>query len=151
MSSFLADQQRPRMSLNAGGGGVWGLSQWVQLCTRSPNKLWRSSSIINIWFNWKECGFVSWVIEWWWQFSGNVFMLSANDFSWGCAFLNMKIRRETMSKNKTKKCLEFEHSSIFYVTIGTKKNDTILQTVVQVFNMNCFAKFRRTRKKCQRN
>jgi hypothetical protein len=26
-------------------GGVRGLSQWVQLCTWSPNKLWRSNSI----------------------------------------------------------------------------------------------------------
>ncbi len=41
------------MSPNAGGwggfGGVGGHSQWVQLCTRSPNKLWRSNSIINLW------------------------------------------------------------------------------------------------------
>jgi hypothetical protein len=34
------------MSPNAGGGGgVRGLSQWVQLCTWSPNKLWRSNSM----------------------------------------------------------------------------------------------------------
>jgi hypothetical protein len=26
-----------------------GFSQWVQLCTWSPNKLWRSSSIFNVW------------------------------------------------------------------------------------------------------
>jgi hypothetical protein len=52
-----------------------------------------------------------------------------------------------MSKNK-KESLEFEHFSIFYVTIRAKKNDTILQAVVQAFNMNCFAKFRRTLKKC---
>ncbi len=32
-----------------GGGGVHGLSQWVQLCTWSPNKLWRSNSIFNLW------------------------------------------------------------------------------------------------------
>ncbi len=32
-----------------GVGGLRGLSQWVQLCTRtwSPNKLWRSNSIFN--------------------------------------------------------------------------------------------------------
>ncbi len=38
------------MSPNAGrgGGGLRGLS-WVQLCTRSPNKLWRSNSIFNLW------------------------------------------------------------------------------------------------------
>ncbi len=35
------------MSPNAGGGGLRGLSQWVQLCTWSPNKLWRSNSIFN--------------------------------------------------------------------------------------------------------
>ncbi len=32
-----------------GGGGLRGLSQWVQLCTWSPNKLWRSNSIFNLW------------------------------------------------------------------------------------------------------
>ncbi len=41
------------MSPNAGRGGgeLWlrGLSQWVQLCTRSPNKLWRSNSTFNLW------------------------------------------------------------------------------------------------------
>ncbi len=26
-----------------------GLCQWVQLCTWSPNKLWRSNSILNLW------------------------------------------------------------------------------------------------------
>ncbi len=31
-----------------GGGGLRGLSQWVQLCTWSPNKLWRSNSIFNL-------------------------------------------------------------------------------------------------------
>ncbi len=34
----------------AGGGGR-GLSQWVQLCTRSPSKLWRPYSIFSLWFN----------------------------------------------------------------------------------------------------
>ncbi len=37
------------MSPNAGGGGgggeLRGLSQWVQLCTWSPNKFWRINSI----------------------------------------------------------------------------------------------------------
>ncbi len=36
-----------------GKGGLRGLSQWVQLCTYhvtwSPNKLWRSTSIFNLW------------------------------------------------------------------------------------------------------
>ncbi len=31
-----------------GGRELWGLSQWVQLCTWSPNKLWRSNSIFNL-------------------------------------------------------------------------------------------------------
>ncbi len=35
------------MSQNAGGRG---LSQWVQLCTWSPNKLWRYYSIFNLCF-----------------------------------------------------------------------------------------------------
>ncbi len=35
------------MSPNAGGGGLRGLSQCVQLCTWSANKLWRSNSIFN--------------------------------------------------------------------------------------------------------
>ncbi len=32
-----------------GGRGLWGLSQWVQLYTWSPHKLWRSNSIFNLW------------------------------------------------------------------------------------------------------
>jgi hypothetical protein len=37
------------MSPNAEvGDGLQGLSQWVQLCTWSPNKLWRSNSIFNL-------------------------------------------------------------------------------------------------------
>jgi hypothetical protein len=35
------------MSPNA---GMRGVSQWVKLCTWSPNKLWRSNSIFNLWF-----------------------------------------------------------------------------------------------------
>ncbi len=31
------------------GCGLRGLTQWVQLCTWSPDKLWRSSSIFNLW------------------------------------------------------------------------------------------------------
>ncbi len=31
-----------------GGGGLWGLSHWVQLCIWSPNNLWRSNSILNL-------------------------------------------------------------------------------------------------------
>ncbi len=34
------------MNPNAGGGGLRGLSQWVQLGTWRPNKLWRSNSIL---------------------------------------------------------------------------------------------------------
>jgi hypothetical protein len=56
-----------------------------------------------------------------------------------------------MFKNKNKESLEFERSSFFTFTIRAKKTDTILQTVVQVFDMNCFAKFRQTRKKCTEN
>jgi hypothetical protein len=33
-----------------GGVGLRGLSQWVRLCTWSPNKIWRSNSIFNLWF-----------------------------------------------------------------------------------------------------
>ncbi len=33
-----------------GGRGGRGLSQWEQLCTWSPNKLWRSNSMFNLWF-----------------------------------------------------------------------------------------------------
>ncbi len=35
-----------------GGGGVWVRRQWVQLCTLSPNKLWRS--IFNLLENWSR-------------------------------------------------------------------------------------------------
>ncbi len=38
------------MSPNAGGGELRGLSQWVQRCTWSPNKLWRSNSIFCLWW-----------------------------------------------------------------------------------------------------
>ena len=31
------------------GGGVQVISQWIQLCTWSPNKLWRYNSICNLW------------------------------------------------------------------------------------------------------
>ncbi len=34
------------MNINGGEGGLRGLSQWVHLYTRSPNKLWRSNSIL---------------------------------------------------------------------------------------------------------
>ncbi len=34
-----------------GGGGLWGLSQWEQLCAWRPNTLWRSNSIFNLWMN----------------------------------------------------------------------------------------------------
>ncbi len=47
MSSILADQW-PIVSKCGGRGELWGLSQWVQLCTWSPNKLWRSNSIFNL-------------------------------------------------------------------------------------------------------
>ncbi len=36
------------VSPNAGGGELRDLSQWVQLYTRSPNKLWRSISIFDL-------------------------------------------------------------------------------------------------------
>jgi hypothetical protein len=32
-----------------GGGGLRGVSQWVKLCTWSPNKLWSSNYIFNQW------------------------------------------------------------------------------------------------------
>ncbi len=40
------------MSQKAGGwgGGLWGLCQWVQLCTWSPNKLRSSNSKCNLWY-----------------------------------------------------------------------------------------------------
>ncbi len=50
MSSILADQYCPCIWAQMRGEGVLrGLSQWVQLCTWSPNKLWRSKSIFNLW------------------------------------------------------------------------------------------------------
>ncbi len=30
-------------------GGLWGLRHWVQLCTWSPNKPWRSNFTFNLW------------------------------------------------------------------------------------------------------
>ncbi len=45
---ILADQHPPRIwAQMRGGGGLRGLSEWVQLCTWSPYKLWRSNSIVN--------------------------------------------------------------------------------------------------------
>ncbi len=56
MSSTFADQQLPRnTSPNAGGGGSFGVSANEYSCahhvTWSPNKLWRSTSIFNLWVN----------------------------------------------------------------------------------------------------
>jgi hypothetical protein len=51
MSSVLADQSRLDYDSKYGGRGggegrgLRGLSQLVQLCTWSPNKLWRSNSV----------------------------------------------------------------------------------------------------------
>ncbi len=43
------------MSPNAGGGKEWpGFSQRVQLYTWSPNKLWRSNSIFNLYMPYKK-------------------------------------------------------------------------------------------------
>jgi hypothetical protein len=57
MSSNLVDQYCPRMWAQMRGGWFWGLSQWVQLCTWSQNKLWRSNFIFNVWLypcEWEE-------------------------------------------------------------------------------------------------
>jgi hypothetical protein len=55
MSSILADTNsalvyEPKCRGLGGGGGLRVLSQWVQLCTWSPNKLWISNSIFSLWF-----------------------------------------------------------------------------------------------------
>ncbi len=51
MSSILADQQRPHMSANAGGGGgVAGSQPMSTAVHRSRNKLWRSNSIFDLCF-----------------------------------------------------------------------------------------------------
>ncbi len=48
--SWVTNSALSYMSPNAGGGGeLRGLSQWVQLCAWSPNELWRSNSIFNLW------------------------------------------------------------------------------------------------------
>ncbi len=47
MSSILADNST---LVYERGGALRGLSQWVQLCTLSTNKLWRSNSIFNLCF-----------------------------------------------------------------------------------------------------
>ncbi len=57
MSSILADQYRPRIWAQMRGEG--GLSQWEQLCTRSPNKRWRSNSILNLWYSYRLTGYYS--------------------------------------------------------------------------------------------
>jgi hypothetical protein len=46
-----------QMSPNA--GGVRGLSQWVQVGTWSPNKLWRSNSIFNLWSEYFSFSFLA--------------------------------------------------------------------------------------------
>ncbi len=48
MSSILANQWTQMRRTWGGGGGLRGLSQWVQLCTWSP--LWRSNCIFNLCF-----------------------------------------------------------------------------------------------------
>ncbi len=51
MSSILADQYRPRIWAQRGGGGrVAGPKPMsTGVCTWSPYKLWRSNSIFNLW------------------------------------------------------------------------------------------------------
>ncbi len=46
-----------------GGGGLRGLSQWVQLCSWNPNELWRSNSIFNLTY---VCTFRYWTGAVWW-------------------------------------------------------------------------------------
>ena len=56
--SWLTNSASYEMSPNAGGGVLRGLSQWVQLCTWSPNELWRSNSIFNnLWWFLRRCNF----------------------------------------------------------------------------------------------
>ncbi len=51
------------------GGGLRGLSQWVQLCTIhctwSPNKLWRYNSIFNIWYQPPQLERTLHICTWW--------------------------------------------------------------------------------------
>ncbi len=56
--SWLTNSALVYEPLCRGGGGLRDLSQWEQLCTWSPNKLWRSYSIFNIW-KWQSCGCAS--------------------------------------------------------------------------------------------
>ncbi len=46
---------------NCGVGGCVGLSQWVQLCTWSPNTPCRSNSIFNLWEGCPVKLFICWV------------------------------------------------------------------------------------------
>ncbi len=69
MSSILADQKRPRIWAQLQGWGVAGspqpMSQWVQRCTWSVYKLWRSNSIINVWF-WTWTKYLKLLCPWFW-------------------------------------------------------------------------------------
>ncbi len=40
-----------KLKLGGGGGCLRGLSQWVQLCTWRPNKLWRTNSVLNLYMS----------------------------------------------------------------------------------------------------
>ncbi len=54
-----------------GGVVLRGLSQWVQLCTWSPNKLWRSNSIFNLCCHWTILNYTARKITFMYSFSGN--------------------------------------------------------------------------------
>ncbi len=49
-----------------GRGELRGFSQWVQLYIRSPNKLWRSNSIFNLWWPRKLRPWHTWDHGFWW-------------------------------------------------------------------------------------
>ncbi len=51
MSSILADQQRPRIGGQMRGGRLRGSQPRSAAVHRSPNKLWSSNSIFNLWIS----------------------------------------------------------------------------------------------------
>jgi hypothetical protein len=62
-----------------GGGWVAGLNQWEQLCSWSPNKLWRFNSKFNLWVRLYH---VSLENEDWWEGVSSCMRLLTDPWEW---------------------------------------------------------------------
>ncbi len=116
------------MSPNArGGGGLRCLSQWEHLCTWSPNKLWRSDSIFNLWPS-----SLSGDYRWWCNCFGYIVHLSPDDRSRWCWIVIGPIcyKVQLMSATAAAK-----------LSVKTQKNNILLEFLARYWDLECrFAK-----------